>query len=53
MRVRSASLVTGGLTPPFGGPRAAGKVASTACGGTWVVTPAAPDGRAPVRLTGR
>ena len=45
--------VTSGLTLPFGGPRTAGKVASTACGGTWVVTPAALKGREPVRFTGR
>ena len=44
--------VTSGLTLPFGGPRTAGKVASTACGGTWVVTPAALRGREPVRFVG-
>jgi len=44
--------VTSGLTLPFGGPRTAGKVASTACGGTWVVTPAARRGREPVRFMG-
>ena len=44
--------VTSGLTLPFGGPRTAGKVASTACGGTWVVTPAALKGREPVRFVG-
>jgi hypothetical protein len=44
--------VTSGLTLPFGGPRTAGKVASTACGGTWVVTPAALRGREPVRFMG-
>lgn len=44
--------VTSGLTLPFGGPRTASKVASTACGGTWVVTPAALKGREPVRFVG-
>ncbi len=44
--------VTNGLTLPFGGPRTAGKVASTACGGTWVVTPAALKGREPVCFVG-
>jgi len=44
--------VSRGLTLPFGGPRTAGKVASTACGGTWVVTPAALRGREPVRFMG-
>ena len=44
--------VTSGLTLPFGGPRTAGKVASTACGGTWVVTPAALREREPVRFVG-
>ena len=44
--------ITSGLTLPFGGPRTAGKVASTACGGTWVVTPAALKGREPVRFVG-
>jgi hypothetical protein len=44
--------VTSGLTLPFGGPRTAGKVASTACGGTWVVTPAALRAREPVRFVG-
>ena len=41
-----------GLTLPFGGPRTAGKMASTAYGGTWVVTPAALRGREPVRFMG-
>jgi hypothetical protein len=52
-RAESAAQEVAGLTLPFGGPRTAGKVASTACGGTWVVTPAALKGREPVRFTGR
>ena len=44
--------VTSGLTLPFGGTRTADKVASTACGGTWVVTPAALRGQEPVRFMG-
>jgi len=44
--------VTSGFTLPFGGPRTAEKVASAACGGTWVVTPDALKGREPVRFVG-
>ncbi len=44
--------VTSGFTLPFGGPRTAEKVASTACGGTWMVTPAALKGREPVHFVG-
>jgi hypothetical protein len=44
--------VTSGLTLPFGGPRTAEKIASTACGGTWAITPAALEGREPVRFVG-
>jgi hypothetical protein len=44
--------VTSGLTLPFGGPRTAEKVASAACGGTWVVTPDALKGRESVRFVG-
>jgi len=44
--------VSRGLTLPFGGPRTAGKVASTAYGGTWVVTPAALRVREPLRFVG-
>jgi hypothetical protein len=45
--------VTSGLTLPFGGPQTAGKVASTACGGTWVITPSTLKGKEPVRFLGR
>ena len=31
--------VTSGLTLPFGGIETAGKVATAACGGTWIITP--------------
>jgi hypothetical protein len=44
--------VTSGFTLPFGGPRTAQKVASTACGGTWAITPSALRGREPVRFVG-
>ena len=44
--------VTSGLTLPFGGPRTAEKVATRACGGTWAITPAALQGREPVRFVG-
>jgi len=44
--------VTSGFTLPFGGPRTAEKVASTACGGTWAVTPAVLKGREPLRFVG-
>jgi hypothetical protein len=45
--------VTSGLTLPFGGTDTAGKVATTACGGTWVITPAAIKGKEPVRFMGQ
>ncbi|HYB71161.1 MAG TPA: hypothetical protein VEH80_10830 [Candidatus Bathyarchaeia archaeon] len=44
--------VASGLTLPFGGPRTAEKVATRACGGTWTITPAALQGREPVRFVG-
>jgi len=44
--------VTSGFTLPFGRPRTAEKVASTACGGTWMVTPAALKGREPIHFVG-
>ena len=44
--------VTSGFTLPFAGPRTAEKVASTACGGTWAITPAALRGRESVRFVG-
>ena len=44
--------VTSGFTLPFGGPRTAEKVASTACGGTWAITPAALKGREPIHFVG-
>jgi len=45
--------VTSGLTLPFGGTDTAGKVATTACGGTWVITPATLKGKEPVRFMGQ
>jgi hypothetical protein len=44
--------VTSGFTLPFGGPRTAEKVATTACGGTWAITPDALRGKDPVRFVG-
>ena len=45
--------VSSGLALPFGGPPAAGKVASTACGGTWVITPGTIKGQEPVHFVGQ
>ena len=45
--------VTSGLTLPFGGPKTAGKVASAACGGTWVITPSTLKGNEQVRFVGQ
>jgi hypothetical protein len=45
--------VTSGLTLPFGGTDTAGKVATAACGGTWVITPATLKGKEQVRFVGQ
>jgi hypothetical protein len=45
--------VTSGLTLPFGGPQTAGKVATAACGGTWVITPATLKGQEQIRFVGQ
>lgn len=45
--------VTSGLTLPFGGPETAGKVATAACGGTWVITPATLKGTEQVQFVGQ
>jgi hypothetical protein len=45
--------VTSGLTLPFGGTQTAGKVATAACGGTWVITPATLKGAEPVHFVGQ
>ena len=37
---------------PFGGTETAGKVASTACGGTWAITPDVLKGKERVRFVG-
>ena len=42
-----------GLALPFGGVPAAGKMASTACGGTWVITPDTLKGKEPVHFAGQ
>jgi hypothetical protein len=44
--------VTSGLTLPFGGTPTAGRVATAACGGTWVITPSALKGQEPVKFVG-
>jgi hypothetical protein len=44
--------VTSGFTLPFAGPETAGKVATTACGGTWAITPDALKGKERVRFVG-
>ena len=45
--------VTSALTLPFGGPSTAGKVATAACGGTWVITPDTLRGKEQVRFVGQ
>jgi hypothetical protein len=45
--------VTSGLTLPFGGTDTAGKVATAACGGTWVITPGTLKGKEQVRFVGQ
>lgn len=44
--------VTSALTLPFGGTDTAGKVATTACGGTWLITPDALKGKERVHFMG-
>jgi len=44
--------VTSGLTLPFGGLETAGKVATAACGGTWIITPDTLRGKERVRFVG-
>jgi hypothetical protein len=44
--------ITSGFTLPFGGTATAGKVATTACGGTWAITPNALKGKERVRFVG-
>jgi hypothetical protein len=45
--------VTAGLALPFGGPSTARKVATAACGGTWVITPATLKGTEQVHFVGQ
>ena len=45
--------VASGLVLPFGGTQKAGEVATAACAGTWVITPAALKGREPVQFVGQ
>ena len=44
--------VTGGFTLPFAGPQTAEKVVSSACGGTWAITPDTLKGRERIRFVG-
>lgn len=44
--------VTSGFTLPFAGPQTAETVVSSACGGTWAITPDALKGRERVRFVG-
>jgi hypothetical protein len=44
--------VASGLALPFGGPQTSEKVATSACGGTWAITPAVLKGREDVRFVG-
>jgi hypothetical protein len=44
--------ITSGFTLPFGGTETAGKVATTACGGTWAITPNALKGKERVHFVG-
>ena len=44
--------VTSALTLPFGGTQTAGKVATAACGGTWIITPETLKGKESVRFVG-
>lgn len=44
--------VSSGFAFPIAGPKTAGDIASTTCGGTWVVTPSALQGKEPVRFVG-
>jgi hypothetical protein len=42
-----------GLALPFGGTETAGRIATGACAGTWVITPSALKGQEPVRFVGQ
>jgi len=44
--------VTSALTLPFGGTDTAGKVATAACGGTWLITPSTLKGKEQVHFIG-
>jgi hypothetical protein len=44
--------VTSALTLPFGGTQTAGKVATAACGGTWIITPETLRGKDTVHFIG-
>jgi len=44
--------VSSGFAFPIAGPKTAGNIASSTCGGTWVVTPKALQGKERVRFLG-
>jgi multisubunit Na+/H+ antiporter MnhB subunit len=54
--VKTSFCILGGITSvftlPFGGTDTAGEVATTACGGTWLITPDALRGKEKVRFLG-
>jgi hypothetical protein len=54
--VKASFCIVGGLTSvftlPFGGTETAGKVATAACGGTWMITPDTLQGKERVRFVG-
>jgi len=44
--------VSSGFAFPIAGPKTAGNIASSTCGGTWVVTPKALQGKERVKFVG-
>jgi hypothetical protein len=54
--LKTSFCIVGGVasvfTLPFGGTDTAGKVATAACGGTWMITPDTLRGKEPVRFVG-
>jgi hypothetical protein len=54
--VKTSFCILGGITSvftlPFGGTDTAGEVATTACGGTWLITPDTLRGKEKVRFLG-
>jgi hypothetical protein len=44
--------ISSGFALPIAGPRKAGKIAGTTCGGSWVITPNNLKGKEPIQFTG-